>query len=221
MSKLTYLILGIIVLTSCTSPLEKKFDPNSSESDLKEIRNHLDSTELMLLAGNMIRLKMIGEDLEQYTYNDILADAKKIKKEKEAQEAEQAALAQKALKEEQERIKKLTKAVSVGCFEKSFSEYNYQKYITYKFVIQNKSDRDIRAIKGSVVFTNLFDDIIKEINFVYDQPISAGKKTTWNAQSDYNQFNDEDQTLRSKDLNDMKVTWNPEKIIFADGSTLE
>jgi hypothetical protein len=56
------------------------------------------------------------------------------------------------------------------------------------------------------------------LNFVYDQPIEAGKEVNWNATTDYNQFTDEDQTLKNKDL---KVVWKPEKIIFKDGTTLE
>jgi hypothetical protein len=32
---------------------------------------------------------------------------------------------------------------------------------------------------------------------------------------------DEDQTLKNKDLKDLKVVWKPEKIIFKDGTTLE
>ena len=31
----------------------------------------------------------------------------------------------------------------------------------------------------------------------------------------------EDKTLKNKDLKDLKVVWNPEKIIFEDGTTLE
>lgn len=49
----------------------------------------------------------------------------------------------------------------------------------------------------------------------------AGETITWNATTDYNQFKDEDKAMRNKDLKDMKVIWNPEKIIFEDDSILE
>src|SRR5690606_22654295 len=120
-----------------------------------------------------------------------------------------------------ERIKRLNKAVMVSCFEKGYVEIDYQDYITYKFVIQNKSDKNIRAIKGSITFTNLFDEEITSLSFVYDQPIQAGHETNWNATTDYNQFIDEDQILKNKDLKDLKVVWKPEKIIFEDGTSLE
>lgn len=143
------------------------------------------------------------------------------KQSKKKKEAEQKALAEKAAKEEAERIKKLTEAVIVSCFDKGFAQVDYQDYITYKFVIQNKSDKSIRAVKGGITFTNLFDEEIKSLNFVYDQPIPAGEEVNWNATTDYNQFMDDDKTLKNKDLKDLKVVWKPEKIIFEDGTTLE
>lgn len=220
--KKTLLFISLIgLLWSCSSPLDRKFSEETSEKDIKEIKSELDSTELMLLAGSMIRLQMTGEKLEEMTYREILDNGKEWKAEQEKIEAEQKALAEKAKEEEEARIKKLTESVLVSCYSKSFAEYDYQEYITYKFVIQNKSDKGIRAVKGSISFTNLFDDEIKSLSFVYDQPIAAGKEVTWNAQTDYNQFMDDDVTLKNKDLKDLKVVWKPEKVIFEDGTALE
>jgi hypothetical protein len=216
------LLIGITAfLFSCSSPMDKKFNEETAKEDIKAIKSKIDSTELQLLAGSMIRLKFQDKKLEEMTYGEILEDGKKWKAEQEKKEAEQKALAEKAAKEEAERIKKLTEAVIVSCFEKGFTKYNYEDYITYKFVIKNKSDKNIRAVKGGITFTNLFDEKISSLNFVYDQPIEAGTEITWDAQTDYNQFKDEDKTLRNKDLKDIKVVWKPEKIIFEDGTTLE
>jgi len=201
--------------------MDKKFNEETAKEDIEAIKGKIDSTELKLLAGSMIRLKFQDKKLEEMTYGEILEDGKKWKAEQEKIEAEQKALAEKAAKEEAERIKKLTEAVIVSCFEKGYTEVDYQDYITYKFVIQNKSDKAIRAVKGGITFTNLFDEEIKSLNFVYDQPIPAGQEVNWNATTDYNQFMDDDQTLKNKDLKDLKVVWKPEKIIFEDGTTLE
>tara|TARA_R110000744_G_scaffold104622_2_gene200287 strand:- start:171 stop:836 length:666 start_codon:yes stop_codon:yes gene_type:complete len=216
------LLIGLAALLfSCSSPLDKKFNEDTAEEDIKAIKSEIDSTELKLLAGSMFRLKLQDKKLEDMTYAEILEDGKKWKAEQEKIEAEQKALAEKAAKEEAERIKRLNQAVMVSCFEKGYTEVDYQDYITYKFVIQNKSEKNIRAIKGGITFTNLFDEEIKSLNFVYDQPIPAGQEVNWNATTDYNQFMDEDQALKNKDLKDLKVVWKPEKIIFEDGTTLE
>ena len=201
--------------------MDRKFNEKTAKEDIEAIKGKIDSTDFNLLAGTMIRLKLQNKKLEGMTYGEILADGKKWKAEQEKIEAEQKALAEKAAKEEAERIKKLSESVMVTCFKKGFAEVDYQDYITYKFVIKNKTDKKIRAIKGEVTFTNLFDEKIKSFNFEYDQPIPAGKQVIWAATTDYNQYMDDDQTLKNKDLKDLKVVWKPEKIIFEDGTTLE
>jgi len=216
------LLIGIIALLfSCSTPMDKKFNEKTAKEDIAAIKNKIDSTELQLLAGSMMRLKFQDKNLEEMTYSEILEDGKKWKAEQEKIEAEQKALAEKAAREEAEKFKRLNEAVVVSCFEKGYAKYDYEDYITYKFVIKNKSDKKIRAVKGGITFTNLFDDEISSLNFVYDQPIDAGTEVNWNATTDYNQFKDEDQALKNKDLKDLKVIWKPEKIIFEDGTTLE
>ncbi|MBU3028490.1 hypothetical protein [Zobellia galactanivorans] len=221
MKKKLLLIAMVALMFSCSSPLDKKFNEETAKEDIQAIKDKIDSTELQLLAGSMIRLKFQDKKLEDMTYAEILEDGKKWKAEQEKIEAEQKALAEKAAREEAKRIKKLTEAVIVSCFEKGYTEVDYQDYITYKFVIQNKSDKAIRAVKGGITFTNLFDEEIKSLNFVYDQPIPAGQEVNWNATTDYNQFMDDDKTLKNKDLKDLKIVWKPEKVIFEDGTTLE
>jgi len=209
------------LLFSCSSPMEKKFNEETAKDDIAAIKSELDSADLKLLAGSMMRLKIQDKKLEDMTYAEILADGKSWLAEKEKKEAEQKALAEKAAKEEAERVKKLSDAVMVSCFEKGFKEATYDAYITYKFVIHNKSTSNIRAIKGKITFTDLFDEEVKSLNFVYDQPIEAGQQVNWDANTDYNQFMDKDKALRNKDLKDLKVVWKPAKIIFEDGTTLE
>lgn len=221
MKKLLLLSLTCAFLFSCESPLNKKFNETTAKEDMAAIKKELDSAEIMLLAGTMFRLKMQDKNLEGMTYGEMLEKGKTWKDKKLKREALQEMLAKKAAKEEAERMQRLQKAVVVTCFEKSFLEYDYEEFITYKFVIQNKSEKNIRAIKGEISFTNLFDEEISTLSFVYDDPVAAGKKVIWNATTDYNQFMDDDQTLKNKDLEDLKVVWKPKKIIFEDGSVLE
>lgn len=220
--KKQFLLVGFVAFfLSCSSPMKKKFNEGTAKEDLEALKTKLDSSELMLLAGSMVRLKLMDKDLENMTYSEILENGKVWKQKQDQIQEEQKVLAEKAAIEEVEKIERLNKSVIVSCFEKGFQKVDYEDYITYKFVIQNKSDKNIRAIKGSITFTNLFDDEINSLNFVYDQPILAGSKVNWNASTDYNQFKDEDQALKNKDLKDLKVIWKPEKVIFEDGTLLE
>ncbi len=221
MKNLVFILFSISILYSCSSPLDKKYDEKNFEKVLTVLRNNKDTATAMLIVGTVIREGMEGKKIEGKTYREILEDGKKWKAEQDKIEAEQKALAEKAKKDEEDRIKRLNGIAIVTCFEKGYIEYDYQKYITLKFAIQNKSDKEIRAIKGSIKFTNLFDDEIETVSFVYEKPIAIGKQATWNGTYEYNEFRDKDVTFKSKDLKDMKMVWNPEKIIFVDGSTIE
>lgn len=217
----TLFIVLAVFAVSCSSPLEKKYNSETEDKDIESLKTELDTADLRLILGTMFRMRIEDKDFEGMTYRELLEDGKRYKAEQERIEAEQQAMAEKAAREEAERVKRLQDAVMVSCYEKGFYEGTYEDYITYKFVIKNKSDKDIRALKGMVVFNDIFDEKISALGLTYDQPIEAGKEITWNATTDYNQFKSEDRSLRNKDLKDMKVVWVPEKLIFRDGTTLE
>lgn len=219
--KKALIILSSILVVACSSPLDKKYSEDTIKEDAKELRSELDSSDVNLLMGSIFRLTMQQEDLTKMTYGEILENGKAWKAEQDRIEAEQKALQEKAAREEAERVARLQNAVMVTCFKKGYTEVNYQDYITYGFAIQNKSEQDIRAVKGEIMFTDLFEDEIKTLSFTYDQPIRAGATANWNATTDYNQFMDDDVRLKNKELKDLKIVWKPIKVIFQDGSTLE
>jgi len=219
MKKRILFISLIGMLCSCSSPLDNKFNGNATEKNIQEIKSKLDSTELMLLVGSMLRLQMTGEKIENMTYREILENGKEWKAQQKIIEAEQEAFAKKEA--EEARIKRLTESVIVTCFEKSYTEHDDHQHINYTFEIQNKSSKAILALKGGVLFTDLMGHELKGLYFAYNQPIEAGKKVTWNTQTVYNKTIAEDVSLINKALKDLNVVWNPEKIIFEDGTTLQ
>ena len=94
------LLIGLTAfLFSCSSPMDKKFNEETAKEDIEAIKGKIDSTELQLLAGSMIRLKFQDKKLEGMTYSEILEDGKKWKSEQEKIEAEQKALAERAARE--------------------------------------------------------------------------------------------------------------------------
>lgn len=67
--------------------------------------------------------------------------------------------------------------MTVTVYDKGFTEYNYQDYITYKFAFENKTDKDITAFTGQMVFLDLFDKEIKSLNLTYDDGVKANSTT--------------------------------------------
>jgi len=225
----TLAVMGFVfALTSCNNPLNKKYSEDNLEKDAREIfeSKKVDSTDMAYMGMYIVRAKMSGEQLDGKTYNDILKKAKELRKKNEKEDAEAKALAEKTAKAEEEKRQTFAKILTVALYDKGFYKGDFEKgefgdYLTYKVAYENKSDKDIRAVKGSLLITDLFDTEIKTINLVEDKGIPAGKTVMKVYTTDYNQFEDEDTRLRSKRMEDIKVVWTPEKIIFADGSTLE
>lgn len=222
MKKVVLVLIGALTLFSCSSSLDKKYNEETAKEDFKLVTEEVSYEEANLITSEMVRAVLKGESIEGKTYGEILDSAKEFKKAEELAQKEAEELAAKTLKEEQERTLKLNKSAIVTCFKKGYFEYDYSDYISYSFAIENKSDKNIRAIKGTIIFNNLFDDEVKKLNLVYDDKIVlAGERNVYEATTEYNQFKDSDVLLKSKDLKDLKVIWKPEKIIFEDGAVLE
>jgi hypothetical protein len=113
----------------------------------------------------------------------------------------------------------------VAPFKKAFHKANiysgeFRDKISIAFVFENKSDKDIRAFKGTTIFKDLFGEKIKEINLSYDEGIKTGKKIEWYGEIEYNEFISEHRKFRDTELSNMKFEWKPRAIIFADGSKI-
>lgn len=213
---LAFSIFATFTLTSCNNPLDKKYDEKTFEQDAKEIgeSKKLDEVEAKMLVGYILMAKLGGKELTGKSYAEILQTAKDYK-------AEQQQLAEKARKESEEKRAKLGAVLTVALYDKGYVKEDYQDYIQYFIVFENKTDKDIRAIKGTLTITDLFDTEIKSISVVEDNGVLAKQTIKNTYTSEYNQFLDEDKRLAGKEMKDLKALWTPEKIIFTDGTTLE
>ncbi|CAA2140305.1 hypothetical protein [Hyphomicrobium sp. ghe19] len=76
-----------------------------------------------------------------------------------------------------------------------------------------------RAIKGILVFEDLFGEAKYRIRVTIDDPLKPGAKFEQKELGfRYNQFIEEQQWVRSTDLKNMKVRFEPQEILYADGS---
>ncbi len=60
--------------------MDKKFNEETAKEDIQAIKTKIDSTELQLLAGTMMRLKFQDKKLENMTYAEILDNGKSSKR---------------------------------------------------------------------------------------------------------------------------------------------
>ena len=216
MKQTVALLIVLFFLVACTSPLDKKFNEQTLKEDIQEIKEsgELDSLESQMLAAYLLRGKMRSEDMSKMTYREMV-DAVKAERKKN----EEARIKEEA--EEAARQKRLAGLVSVELIDKGYRTVDYQDFITLNYRIINLSGKAIRAIKGVVEHNDLFDENVYNVRFTFDEEIAPGDSLIWYGTLDYNQFDDDLRMFRSKELNNIKIVWSPEKIMFSDGSTLE
>lgn len=117
----------------------------------------------------------------------------------------------------------LTDKVDVKLIDKGFQAADiykgtYQDYITMKFELTNKTDKDVKGVQGNTIFYDIFDNQIYQSTFSYDQGILASGTATWDATIEYNEFMDDHQKLKTTNLENIRLEWVPEVIIYSDGT---
>lgn len=222
MKKLLF-IAGLFLLASCSNPTSKKYNEATMVEDLKEIAgskkwNEQDAT---LFAGWLMRSKFKGESLENKTYQGILDEAKKYK-------ADEEVLAEKARKEVEERKQKMKNAITVTIYGKEFLPSNYdagrlEDYNVFKYAIQNKSPKEIKAAKISFkVFNQLGDQIGDSFSMDFtDNRIAGNSSFKKDAAFSYNQFDNDDSKIANAKFEDLIFEFDIEKIVYSDGTSLE
>lgn len=204
------LLLGII-FSGCQDPLNRTYHAQTFEEDMQEIRHSkIDDDDLELLAQTIFVSKLAGTDLKGKTYRDILEKVKSIRKAGKDL-AEHDKLLQEA------RSKRLKPFLAVNLLDKSFIRINEHDYLVYKLSFKNLSASNIRTVTGNIEVNDLLDKPIKKINILLDEKLAAHSSLQKNYQVEYSYENEQDKRIRTKDLSGMRISWNPEKIIFENG----
>jgi len=99
---------------------------------------------------------------------------------------------------------------------------NYSDHLGFDFIFTNHTEKNIKAVKGIAVFCDLFDKEIMSINFTIEKNIPAGKSIE---NSDYsmklNEFKDEHNRLSTISMDNLKMRFETQAIIFTNGSTVK
>jgi|GEM_PF-5905689 len=224
-------IVMSIVIFSCSNPDSKKFYKISSvEEDTKmlvesKIWSHEDAE---LVESWIFLLEGEGKSPSGKTYKQILKDAKEFeKKEKERIETKNAKKKLeelKAKKEEQEKIKKFKNAVFFSLSDKKISKIN-EDYLGKDVIelighVENKSDKDIRALKGILHIYDIFGEEINSFELSVERTVKSKDTISVWYQIKRPYLQDWFNKLKEKKLEDLKYDFVPNKIIYTDGTEL-
>jgi hypothetical protein len=222
-----------LLAVACSSDRSITITEQNKDSVLDQIKDSKSFTpdEVRLLMARRMRVAVAnsqrqpGPDWVGKTLAQVIEDERKLDQDAKAKQAEVDRLAAEAKAKQDAMAAELRKAISLAVYDKGFIPSDIQNsrfddYITVKCAYENVSGKDVRAFTGAVRFADLFDKEIMEVNLTIQEPIKASDKATWNGTIKYNQFMDDHQSLKNAELANMKITWIPKSIIFADGSKL-
>jgi hypothetical protein len=197
---------------------------------LAQIKHSRDLTieEVGLLQGFVIRNGLgdvlagkTGELPVGMTIGDMIDAQRTWVAEEKKREAGNTDRVERARAEEARQRKEALQALTVTVVEKGFQTADPQDSITFIVMYENKSGKDIRGFRGSILFSDLFEVEITPFTISEDEPLAAGatKRQGWTMK--YNQSIDAHMKLRNTSLDSLRIEWRPQVIQFADGTSIE
>jgi hypothetical protein len=101
-------------------------------------------------------------------------------------------------------------------------EANYSNHLGFNLLLTNHTEKDIKAVQGVCIFSDLFDQEIRRVNLTLEENLPAGQSVKNNDYSiELNKFRAEDNRLRTIEMENLKMRFEAQAIIFKDGSIVK
>ena len=216
MNRLIFYILLLVVLVSCNQPLKKQYSALSFESDIESMRESqkIPEEDIQLLTKYILVARLAGQDLEGKSYADMLDRLKQLKESSQNQNDFK-------MKDIMMKRQRLNQLVRVTLIQKEFTKIKGHDYLVYSIVFQNLRGKPIRTIIGNLSLEDLLEKEIKNVYVLFKEDLPAMSSVTRAYQINYNYEDENDKRIRSKNLTDLHIEWNPDKIIYRDGSVAD
>jgi len=210
------LIIITVVFGSCNSPLHRAYSPATYEEDMKALRssNKVSDEDLQTLAKYVMLARLSGHDLTGQTYEDMIDKIKSL------QQNNSELHNREAMEKEARRIR-LSPFLQINLKDKTYGKKNSNNVLVFTVLFKNTGARKIKTVTGNLVMNDLMGKPIKKLPVFLDEDILPGQSLIKIYTSDYNDSDESDRRMRSKDLVDIRAVWDPEKIIFDDGLLAE
>lgn len=226
------LLLMVFCLIACSNPKSQIIPADTSKmEEIAPSVKQLSEKDRNLFMGYMVRKAASsafgGEGVAPgTTIGQAIEDQEKYVKDQERKAEEERLLKEKIAQERAAKQKYFDEAIAVAFIGKKMIPSDmysgrFQDQIKVVFGFKNKSEKDIAGIKGNCKFLDMFGDEVKTIGLSFDEGVTAGKTKEWAGYVGFNQFIDEDNKFASADQSKLKFVFEPQTIIFKDGSKLE
>lgn len=216
-SRLFILVIFLsAIFSSCNDPMDKTYNPASYVNDIAAIResNKVSYEDIELLTQYIALSRIAGNDMEGKTYDEILSRIKDIRQVNTDQK-ERVQMEKDVMRE------RMSVYLRVNLSDKSFSKVNNKDHFIYTVIFQNLSAKAIKMVVGNISLNDLIDREIKKIDIVLDEQLRPNATLQKTYSVLYDPGNESDKRIRSNNLVDLRIVWDPVKIIFDDGTVAE
>lgn len=214
-------------------------DQPLTEATLAKVRDSRDLTprETDLLAGYMARtafsrLMKSGDTTANFfdanvTVGEAIEAQRKFLHDDSVRVATEKRAAEEALRRREAELQRLRGMVTVTVAGKrqqprNTDAWRFNDNTIFSLALSNAGDRPVAGVKGALVVRDMFDDEIIRLGYKYEeQPIAPGARVVDDAFYEVNEFIDDHVRLYQTPLERLKITWEPESIVFADGTRVE
>lgn len=113
--------------------------------------------------------------------------------------------------------------LTVALVGKRLEKAGYEDFLTTNLEFAATGlDKPTRAIKGTVIFTDLFDEPRMKINWVINDRMQPGQVLRTSGEGiEYNEFMDDHQWLATTKTEDIRVHYRVSSILYEDGTQRE
>ncbi|WP_435102301.1 hypothetical protein [Arhodomonas sp. AD133] len=98
---------------------------------------------------------------------------------------------------------------------------NPDEHIYLELQMSNALGRDLRAFRGMLVLRDMLGDTITKLRLKDNTPREAGTTWLWRGATGYNPFGERDKALRNASIDNITVSFQLQKVVYADGSSEE
>jgi hypothetical protein len=209
-----FALIASLALISCSDPLDKKFNRESAEADFARIvkLKSIDSADAYIMSHFMVEHDLIGAQVLELdaTYRDILKESQRFWNESHGKEKTTTNST------DVDKSASLTQdlAVSVNPVAGSVQQSEWSHGIKYTIMLENKSGKTIRAIKGNFVLYDAFGDKVNTIEYKYLEPLMAGEKVERPVTMRIQNVVSPQLILEYGQTNPFTVKWEPVSLIF-------
>jgi hypothetical protein len=205
-------------------PAMEKLTPEERELAAGYIMRHTFGAKL----GAMFGGKEGPGIPEGMTLGKAIEEQRKSVADSAKEQAKQEELKAKIQAEREAAMKPMKEAITVSLIskgisvDKGLSGRMYNESFDVTFGYKNNTAKDIAGVKGHVSVKDLFGDEISGFLISNDKSIPAGGTATWSGTRSltFTMGNNKDRSLAELGEDKYTVDWEPEMIVFKDGTKL-